>query len=120
MAVCCTGRTHYASDTYQKKLSGLKDCVHTVQISWILVDFGKERGSGKLYPILFLGRLYIWIGRVSIAILSPLIANDRLRWFGQDKVALKLKRAWSDGTTELVCYRFSRAPRLPLITSISP
>ena len=27
--------------------------VHSVQISWILVDFDKEIGSGKLYPMRF-------------------------------------------------------------------
>jgi len=49
-------------------------------------------------------------------ILRPPIANDRLRWVGQDKVALKLKRPWSDGTTELVFDPLDFVQRLiPLI-----
>ena len=49
-------------------------------------------------------------------ILRPPIANDRLRWVGEDKVALKLKRPWSDGTTELVFEALEFVRRLvPLI-----
>jgi len=49
-------------------------------------------------------------------ILRPPIANSRLTWMGNDKVALTLKRPWSDGTTQLVFTPLEFVQRLiPLI-----
>jgi hypothetical protein len=49
-------------------------------------------------------------------VLRPPISNDRLKYLGNGKLSLRLKRAWSDGTTHLVFTTFELVSKLvPLI-----
>ena len=54
---------HQAGKTHQNHVPRLKYCVHTVQISCILVDLERSTDSEKLYLKGFSGRLHIWMGR---------------------------------------------------------